>query len=148
MLVDKSAIADRIRTARLDYGLSQIELAQKLGVTQGTISRAERGDGDIRLGTLLELTRALDLDLVVIKRSQRALVDRINADLRTGPTAIYTGMGEEPYIDDDIGPASALEPHPVDAIGAAGIASPAFKRRRRRATAPAARRPATITTGD
>jgi transcriptional regulator with XRE-family HTH domain len=119
----------------LDHGLSQVELAQKLGVTQGTISRAERGNGDIRLGTLLELTRALDLDLVVIKRSQRALVDRLTTDLRTGPTAIYTGMGEEPYVDDDISPSSALEPHLVDAMDAAAIASPASKRRRRLAAA-------------
>ena len=135
MLVDKSAIADRIRDARLRHGLSQVELAQKLGVTQGTISRAERGNGDIRLGTLLELTRALDLDLVVIKRSQRALVDRLTADVRTGPTAIYTGMGDEPYVDDDISPSSTLEPHLVDAIDAATNASSASKRRRRRAAA-------------
>ena len=100
MLVDKSAIADRIRDARLAHKLSQVELALKLGVTQGTISRAERGNGDIRLGTLLEIARALDLDVIVIGRSQRALVDRLTAGLRTGPTAIYTGMGEEPYVDD------------------------------------------------
>lgn len=141
MLVDKSAFADRIRDARLGHGLSQVELAQKLGVTQGTISRAERGNGDIRLGTLLEVTRALDLDLVVIKRSQRALVDRLTADLRTGPTAIYTGMGEEPYVD-DISSSSPLEPHLDDAIDAAANASSASRRRRRRrragATAPAA----------
>lgn len=137
MLVDKSAIADRIRDARLDHGLSQVELAQKLGVTQGTISRAERGNGDIRLGTLLELTRALDLDLVVIKRSQRELVDRLTSDLRTGPTAIYTGMGDEPYVDDDISSSSTLEPHLVAAIDAAARASSASKRRRRRAAATA-----------
>jgi len=121
--------------------LSQVELAQKLGVTQGTISRAERGDGDIRLSTLLELTHALDLDLVVIKRSQRALVDRLSADLRTGPTAIYTGMGEEPYVDDDdISPSSKFDPQLDDAIAAAAMASPASKRRRRvaAATSPAA----------
>ena len=135
MLVDKSAIANRIRDARLGHGLSQVQLAQKLGVTQGTISRAERGNGDIRLGTLLELIRALDLDLVVIKRSQRALVDRLTADRRTGPTAIYTGMGEEPYVDDDVSPSSALEPHLVEAIDDAAMTSPASKRRRRRAAA-------------
>ena len=137
MLVDKSAISDRIRDARLGHGLSQVELAQKLGVTQGTISRAERGNGDIRLGTLLELTRALDLDLVVIKRSQRALVDRLTADLRTGPTAIYTGMGEEPYVDDDVNQSPGLEPHLVDAIDDAAMALPASRRRRRRAAATA-----------
>jgi transcriptional regulator with XRE-family HTH domain len=137
MLVDKSAISDRIRDARLGHGLSQVELAQKLGVTQGTISRAERGNGDIRLGTLLELTRALDLDLVVIKRSQRALVDRLTADLRTGPTAIYTGMGEEPYVDDDVNQSSGLEPHLVDAIDDAAMALSASRRRRRRPAATA-----------
>jgi transcriptional regulator with XRE-family HTH domain len=144
MLVDKSSIADRIRDARLGHGLSQVELAQKLGVTQGTISRAERGSGDIRLGTLLELTRALDLDLVVIKRNQRALVDRLTADLRTGPTAIYIGMGEEPYVD-GISSSSPLEPHLVDAIDAAANASSASRRRRRRATATA---PAATTMDD
>jgi transcriptional regulator with XRE-family HTH domain len=133
MLVDKSAIANRIRAARRSKGLSQVDLAQKLGVTQGTISRAEHGNGDIRLGTLLELTRALDLDLVVIKRSQRALVDRITADLRPGPTAIYTGMGEEPYVDDDVNRPSASEPAVV--ADDATLALPPRKRRRRRAAA-------------
>ena len=128
----------------MGHGVSQVELAQRLGVTQGTISRAERGNGDIRLGTLLEITRALDLDLVVIKRSQRALVDRLTADLRTGPTAIYTGMGEEPYVDDDISSSSAREPHVVEAIGDTAMASPAAKRRRRRAAATSA----TTTTDD
>jgi transcriptional regulator with XRE-family HTH domain len=45
----------------LGHRLSQVELAQKLGITQGTISRAERGTGDIRLGTLLELASARQL---------------------------------------------------------------------------------------
>ena len=81
--------------------MSQVELALKLGVTQGTISRAERGSGDIRLETLLELTRALDLDLVVIERGQRALIERLTAHRRPRSTAIYTEMGDEPYVDDD-----------------------------------------------
>ena len=35
---------DDIRSARRELGLSQTELASKLGVTQGTISRFETGD--------------------------------------------------------------------------------------------------------
>ncbi len=126
MLVDKTTIADQIRTSRLDKQLSQVELAQKLGVTQGTISRAEQGQGDLRVGTLLEIARALDLELVLAPRRLRATIDQlIDRDERPAQPSVYTGGGEEPYTESD-----DVVPGDIDRRMTADIGTRAGKRQR------------------
>lgn len=46
---------------RMELGLSQIELAEKSGLTQKTISRIEGGDQGIRKSTIVKVYTALDL---------------------------------------------------------------------------------------
>jgi transcriptional regulator with XRE-family HTH domain len=102
MSVDISTIAGRLRKARLEKRLSQTELAQKLGVTQGTVSRAEQGRGDLRVGTLLEIARALDLDIVLAPRRLRSTIDHLIDGLeQRGLSSVYTGRGDEPYTESD-----------------------------------------------
>ena len=98
MIVDTATIGSRIRQARLAKNLSQIELAQKMGVRQGTISRAESGH-DLRVGTLLEIARALDLDVMLAPRQLRALIDHLIDGRESGHTPVYTGGGDEPYFE-------------------------------------------------
>ena len=43
LLYDTAELGERIRRARLEKGLQQDELADRLGVTRMTISRLERG---------------------------------------------------------------------------------------------------------
>lgn len=45
---------DLLRQVRLDAGLTQLELAERLGVTQAFVSKSERGDRRI---DVLELAR-------------------------------------------------------------------------------------------
>ena len=102
MSVDLSTIGALLRKARLALGLSQFELSQKLGVTQGTISRAEAGR-DLRASTLIEIARALDLDLMLVPRRLRSNVEvMVEGGRPSDHTAIYTGAGDEPYYEGDL----------------------------------------------
>lgn len=54
-------IGERIRAYRIDYPLSQIELAEKSGIATKSLSRLENGE-DIQFGNLIKVLIALDLD--------------------------------------------------------------------------------------
>jgi transcriptional regulator with XRE-family HTH domain len=59
-----------IREAREKAGLSQEELAQRVGLTQGALSFIERGLVEPRLSTLLRLFDALGLSPEVLKNQE------------------------------------------------------------------------------
>lgn len=69
--MDPKEFGGFVLTCRKDLGLSQSELAQKLGVTAKAISRWERGVGfpDIRL--LEPLADALNITLIELMQSKR-----------------------------------------------------------------------------
>jgi len=48
-------LAENIRSCRKDLGLTQEQLAERLGITLGTISKWERGNSEPDLGYLMEL---------------------------------------------------------------------------------------------
>jgi transcriptional regulator with XRE-family HTH domain len=54
-----------VRSAREAAGLSQAELAARIGTTQPVVSRWERGHDEPRLSTLARIARACDLRLDV-----------------------------------------------------------------------------------
>lgn len=70
-------IADQLKAGRELKGLSQRELGELSGVTQSQISRIERGTLDPQLTTLVELARALDLELMLVPRSAMSAVSAI-----------------------------------------------------------------------
>lgn len=55
---DARAAEDMVRGARRAAGLTQQQLAERLGTTQSVISRWERGHDEPRLSTLAEIARA------------------------------------------------------------------------------------------
>jgi HTH-type transcriptional regulator/antitoxin HipB len=59
-----------LRRRRKQAGLSQESLADKVKLRQATISRLESGDMGTKLGTLLDVVAALDLEIVVRPRSK------------------------------------------------------------------------------
>jgi transcriptional regulator with XRE-family HTH domain len=61
-------IAQSLRAAREKKGMSQRALSALTGVPQGHISRIEAGAVDIRLSSLIELARALDLEPMLVPR--------------------------------------------------------------------------------
>ncbi len=55
-----SELSARIKSYRIDYPMTQKELADKTGISPGSISRFEAG-GDIQLSNLIKILNALDL---------------------------------------------------------------------------------------
>ena len=69
------ALFDTLRTARVNRGLSQQDLARKLGLHQRQISDLERASMDPRLSTVQNVARALDLELLLVPRHLIAAVE-------------------------------------------------------------------------
>lgn len=61
-------IFEGLRIARQRKALSQRDLSHRAHVPQSYISRIEQGQIDLQLSSLLELSRALDLELVLVPR--------------------------------------------------------------------------------
>lgn len=56
------AVKDIIKEKRLEHGLTMKELAQKVGVSEGTISRWESGEiANMRRGAMVALSKVLDI---------------------------------------------------------------------------------------
>ena len=61
-------IATVLREARRRKKLSQRQLGEKIGIPQSHISRIEKGEVDLQASSLIELSRALDLELMLLPR--------------------------------------------------------------------------------
>ena len=65
-------LAERVREAREHRGITQSELAKRIGSTQPAIARLEAGGITPSFDTLRRIAVALDLELVVELRARRA----------------------------------------------------------------------------
>ena len=70
-------IARTLKQARERKGLSQRALSKKAGVPQSHISKIENGAVDLRLSSLIELSRVLDLELALVPRKTVPAVQSI-----------------------------------------------------------------------
>jgi transcriptional regulator with XRE-family HTH domain len=75
-------IATTIAQQRSAKGLTQTSLGQLLGLPQSHISRVEAGRVDLRTSSLLDLARALDLEVMLIPRK---LVPAVRAQIQEEP---------------------------------------------------------------
>lgn len=62
-------VARALREARKSQGLSQRALSAKAGIPQSHISKIENGAVDLRISSLIELARILDLELELVPRN-------------------------------------------------------------------------------
>ena len=62
-------IGNIVKRQRRAAGLTQNNLAERLGVRQATVSSVEAGAGGTKLSTLLDMLAALNLELTVAPRS-------------------------------------------------------------------------------
>ena len=94
-------LARAIRLQRNRKGISQVELGERLKMPQSQIARIEAGERDIRLSTLAQIARALDLEpMLVPKRLTPAVRYMIDAPEQTtlgGPKL----LGNDPEDFDD-----------------------------------------------
>jgi len=70
-------IAKALKAAREGKGLSQRALAKLAGVPQSHISKIESGAVDLRLSSLVEIARALDLEVTLVPRKNLSAVQSI-----------------------------------------------------------------------
>ena len=60
----KAAVGRAIRLRRIELGMDQRALAERMGTTQARVSKIERGVQDLRLTTLGRLEEALGIQLL------------------------------------------------------------------------------------
>lgn len=70
-------VATTLRNAREAKGLSQRALAKLAGIPQGHISKIENSAVDLRISSLVELARVLDLELTFVPRKNVPAVNSI-----------------------------------------------------------------------
>lgn len=76
-------LAQTLKNARLTQGMTQRELADRAGLGQSRLALIEAGRVDFRTSTLMQLARALDLELVLAPRKMLPAVQSlIGARLR------------------------------------------------------------------
>lgn len=68
-------VLQTLRETRLERGLKQAELANKLGIGQSQISDLERAAVDPRLSTVQDVARVLDLELMLVPRQLIPVID-------------------------------------------------------------------------
>ncbi len=88
-----------LKEARKQKGLSQRALSEQSGVRQYQISKIENGAVDLRISSLIELARALDLDLKLVPRKAIPAVDSIVRS--TTPTPMLPKPAYNLDEDDD-----------------------------------------------
>lgn len=70
-------IAEQIKAAREGKGLSQRALAERVGIPQGHISRIENANVDLQASSLIQIARALDLELMLIPRNALPAIEAL-----------------------------------------------------------------------
>jgi transcriptional regulator with XRE-family HTH domain len=82
-------IAKALRAAREGKGVSQRALARLAGVPQSHISKIESGAVDLRLSSLVEIARALDLEVTLVpQKSLSAVQSVIRSGERPAPQGV------------------------------------------------------------
>lgn len=85
-------IINALKKGRKAKGLSQRELSARTGVPQSHISKIESGSADIRLSSLTELARALDLEVKLVPRKALPAVESVVRS--TAPAVAPTAVKE------------------------------------------------------
>lgn len=71
-------LKDNIKKARLDAGLTQLEVAEKLGVAQAQYARWENGGRNPRKGTVEKLAEIFGTSYEILKGRDDGLEDIVN----------------------------------------------------------------------
>lgn len=78
-------IATALKAAREEQGLSQRELGRRAGFPQAHISNIESGSVDLKVSSLIEIARALGLELMLVPRPHVPGVQALTGTSRAVP---------------------------------------------------------------
>ena len=106
-------IAQTLKAARQSKELSQRALSKLVGVPQGHISRIENGVVDLRLSSLVEIARVLDLEVTLVPRKSVPAVQSIIRSSRSAKTtaAAQSAATELKRLQQSLG--IAIHEHPA-----------------------------------
>ncbi|MXY91707.1 MAG: helix-turn-helix transcriptional regulator [Gammaproteobacteria bacterium] len=98
-------ISKTIKAVRQAKGLSQLALAKTAGMPQSHISRIENGGVNLRLTSLTEIARALDLELTLVPRKAIPAVRSIVSGAQVGAPKLTVRQVSRPAysLEDDDG---------------------------------------------
>jgi transcriptional regulator with XRE-family HTH domain len=95
-------LLDRIRVQRREKRMSQSQLGHMLHMPQSQIARIEQGNRDVRLSTLLELSRALGLEPMLIPKQLVPAVQYMVSEKRgEANRSVPKLVGNEPEDADE-----------------------------------------------
>lgn len=104
-----------LESARVAQGLSHEALAQRAGLSRMTVQRSEAGKIDPRLSTLLVMSRALGMDLMLVPTALRPELEEF---ARSGGRWLGqpAGVGAPPsLVDELLAPREAARAAPAPA---------------------------------
>lgn len=81
-------IIHKLIEARIEYGLTQKELAQKCGIKQSNISRLESGKANPTIKFLKKIAKALDADLFIEFRRKAYSSESVVVQKDTNTTTV------------------------------------------------------------
>lgn len=92
------SLGSTIRERRIKLGLSQAKVAELTGKTQSQIARLERGHGDPRISSMVQVSRALGTELVAIPIRLLPAVKHLLAEHEQGSPhlALQSSLGMTP----------------------------------------------------
>jgi transcriptional regulator with XRE-family HTH domain len=90
-------IQEQIRQAREAIGFTQSELGSRIGQPQSAVSRIERG-ADLRLSTLLEMARVLELEPMLIPKRLVRAVQALIGHIASQENSTAPGAGSIPLV--------------------------------------------------
>ena len=79
--MDNGKIGELIHRLRRERGLAQLQLAERLGVSDKAVSKWERGLGCPELSLLPELAEALEVDMGKLLSGELAANDRVSGNV-------------------------------------------------------------------
>ncbi len=99
-----ASIQDQLRQSRESKSLTQSELGSRIGQPQSAVSRIERG-GDLRVSTLLEMTRVLEMEPVLVPKhlvpAVRALLGHAGGQSASADSIPLVGVVPEDAEDSE-----------------------------------------------
>ena len=113
LVILQSDLSSAAALRRADLGLSQSDVAKKIGKTQSVVSKWENGDQNFTLSTLVDIAFALDMDLEVnlsphknpeerkIEEDQtKKIIDFSNWKVAYSSSAHYTSISESEDLEE------------------------------------------------
>ena len=77
LLAARQSIVQKLTQARLEKGLSQEQLAKRIGTQRSNICRIEKGTQNLSLDLMLKIAEALDKDVSVMLEERSSTMERV-----------------------------------------------------------------------